>query len=122
MHNFKTTFILIAIATLGILVGLVGLVPFYPVSWASSIAFALFVSVLLIQLLTIEEADFECGLRKKPALVFAVLGLVVAVVLVSRDSPIALPLVVISAAKNLCFWLVIFEIYLFVKLYTPAAP
>jgi SpoVK/Ycf46/Vps4 family AAA+-type ATPase len=122
MHNFKTTFILIAIATLGMLVGLVGLVPFYPVSWASSIAFALFVSVLLIQLLTIEEADFECGLRKKPALVFAVLGLVVAVVLISRDSPIALPLVVISAAKNLCFWLVIFEIYLFVKLYTPAAP
>ena len=119
MQNLKTTFILIAVSTLGMLIGLVGLVPFYPVSWGASIAFALFVAVLVFQLLMREETDFDCALRKKPTLVFAVLGLLVAGVLISRDTPISLPLVLISVAKNMCFWLVLFEIYLFVKLYTP---
>lgn len=120
MQNFKTTFILIAVSTLGMLIGLVGLVPFYPVSWGSSIAFALFVVILVSQLMLVDEAEFDCALRKKPTFVFAALGLIVAGILISRDTPISLPLVLISAAKNLCFWLVLFEIYLFVKLYTPA--
>ena len=119
MSNFKTTFILIAVSTFGMLIGLVGVVPFYPVSWGSSIAFALFVSILVCQLLTVEEADFDCALRKKPTFVFAGIALPVALVLISRNTPVALPLSVVYVAKNLCFWLVLYEIYLFKKLYTP---
>ena len=121
MKNFKTTFILIAVSTLGMLMGLVGIVHFYPIAWVASIAFALFDIVLICQLLLVEESDFDCALRKTPAFVFSGLGLFVACILISRDTPVPLPLELISVAKNLCFWLVLFEIYLFVKLYTPTS-
>ena len=103
------------------LLGLIGLVPFYPVSWGASIAFAVFVLVFLWQIHAAGEVGYECALRKKPALVFCILGLVVAAILISRDTPVPVPLVFVAIAKNLCFWFVLYEIYIFKQLYTPAA-
>lgn len=119
MQYFRNVFILIALSTLGMLVGVVGAIPFYPVSWGASIAFALFDLFLLYGLYMVEEAEFDCALRKKPAFVFSAMGLFVAAVFISRDTPVSLPLPLISLAKNLCFWLVLFEIYLFKTLYSP---
>ena len=120
MLNLKTNLILVAVSTLVIIIGLVGVIPFYPVSWGASIAFGISVLLLICHLLIVNEGELDCALRKKPAYVFSGLGLFVAAVLISRDTPIPVPLPLIALAKNLCFWLVLFEIYLFKKLNTPA--
>jgi SpoVK/Ycf46/Vps4 family AAA+-type ATPase len=49
------------------------------------------------------------------------MGLVVAAILISRDTPIPVPLLFVAMAKNLCFWFVFYEIYIFKQLYTPVA-
>ena len=121
MGNMKKNFVLVAVSTFGMLLGLIGLVPFYPVSWGASIAFAVFVLVFLWQIHVAGEVGYECALRKKPAIVFCILGLVVSAILISRDTPLPVPLVFVAIAKNLCFWLVLYEIYIFEQLCTPAA-
>ena len=119
--NLKTNLILIAVSTLGMIVGLVGIIPFYPFSWGAAIAFAVLVLILIAHVRVMDEGEIDFSLRKKPAYVFCALGLVVSVVLISRDTPIPVPLRLVTLAKNLCFWLVFYEIYLFVKLHTPAS-
>ena len=121
MESLKKNFILVAVSTFFMLLGLIGLVPFYPISWGASIAFAIFVLVFLWQIHAAGEVGYECALRKKPALVFCIMGLVVAAILISRDTPVPVPLVLVAIAKNLCFWFVFYEIYIFKQLYTPVA-
>ena len=121
MDSLKKNFILVAVSTLVMILGLVGLFPFYPVAWGASIAFAIFVLAFLWRIQAAGEVGYECALRKKPALVFCVMGLVVAAILISRDTPIPVPLLFVAMAKNLCFWFVFYEIYIFKQLYTPVA-
>ena len=118
--NLKTNFILVMVSTVVMIVGLIGVIPFYPVSWGASIAFTLFVVLLICHLLIVEEENFDSALRKKPAYIFSGIALFVSSILISRDTPIPVPLPLVALAKNLCFWLVLFEIYLFKKLNDPA--
>ena len=112
---------LMVASTLGILISLVGIIPFYPVSWAMSIALLVFALVQLIYFLTIENADLDCALRKWEMVAFCSVAIPVAAILVSRDLDFSAPIALISISKNLCFWLLPFELLLFKRL-TMAGP
>ena len=112
---------LMVVSTLGILISLVGIIPFYPVSWAMSIALLVFALVQLIYFLTIENADLDCALRKWEMVAFCSVAIPVAAILVSRDLDFSAPIALISISKNLCFWLLPFELLLFKRL-TMAGP
>ena len=112
---------LMVASTLGILISLVGIIPFYPVSWAMSIALLVFALVQLIYFLTIENSDLDCALRKWEMVAFCSVAIPVAAILVSRDLDFSAPIALISISKNLCFWLLPFELLLFKRL-TMAGP
>ncbi|WP_405339114.1 AAA family ATPase [Fibrobacter sp.] len=121
MSFMKKILGLMVASTLGILISLVGIIPFYPVSWAMSIALLVFALVQLIYFLTIENADLDCALRKWEMVAFCSVAIPVAAILVSRDLDFSAPIALISISKNLCFWLLPFELLLFKRL-TMAGP
>ena len=70
MSFIKKTLGLMVVSTLGILISLVGIMPFYPVSWAMSIALLVFAVIQLVYFLTIEDADLDCALHKWEMIAF----------------------------------------------------
>ena len=121
MNSIKKILCLIMVATLGILISLVGAIPFYPVSWGMSIALLVLAVIQLVYFLTIENADLDCALRKWEMVAFCSVAIPVAAVLVSRDLDVSVPITLISVSKNLCFWLFPVELLLFKRL-TMAGP
>ncbi|MBR5413276.1 MAG: AAA family ATPase [Fibrobacter sp.] len=121
MSSIKKILCLIMVATLGILISLVGAIPFYPVSWGMSIALLVLAVIQLVYFLTIENADLDCALRKWEMVAFCSVAIPVAAVLVSRDLDVSAPVALISVSKNLCFWLFPVELLLFKRL-TMAGP
>ena len=104
------------LSTLGILISLVGVIPFYPVSWAMSIVLLVFAVVQLVYFLMIENVNLDCALRKWEMIVFCSVTIPVAAILVSRDLEFSAPIALISISKNLCFWLLPVELLLFKRL------
>ncbi len=121
MSFIKKILGLMVLSTLGILISLVGVIPFYPVSWAMSIALLVFAVVQLVYFLMIENADLDCALRKWEMIAFCSVAIPVSAILVSRDLDFSLPIALISVSKNLCFWLLPVELLLFKRL-TMAGP
>lgn len=113
MQAIKVILGIISGSTFGVILGLMGLFPFYPVSWFFAGMMVFFALVQIGYFVMIEEVDMECALRKKEMYGFCALVIVVAGTLFSRDTDFAAPMVTISLAKNVCFWLPLFEIYLF---------
>ena len=66
----------------------------------------------------VDESDFECALRKREMYAFCILAIIVAGILASKDSAHSAPDITVSIAKNACFWLTLFELYLFKRIYT----
>ena len=104
------------LSTLGILISLVGVIPFYPVSWAMSIVLLVFAVVQLVYFLMIENVNLDCALRKWEMIIFCSVTIPVAAILVSRDLEFSAPIALISISKNLCFWLLPVELLLFKRL------
>ena len=121
MSFIKKTLGLMVVSTLGILISLVGIMPFYPVSWAMSIALLVFAVIQLVYFLTIEDADLDCALHKWEMIAFCSVTIPVAAILVSRDLDFSAPIALILISKNLCFWLLPVELLLFKRL-TMAGP
>ena len=116
MSFIKKILGLMLLATLGILISLVGVIPFYPVSWAMSIVLLVFAVVQLVYFLMIENVNLDCALRKWEMIVFCSVTIPVAAILVSRDLEFSAPIALISISKNLCFWLLPVELLLFKRL------
>lgn len=121
MSSIKKILGLMTVSTLGILISLIGIIPFYPVSWAMSIALLVLAVIQLVYFLVIGNADLDCALRKWEMIAFCSVTIVVSAILVSRDLDVSVPLSLISASKNLCFWLFPMELLLFKRL-TMAGP
>ena len=121
MSSIKKILGLMTVSTLGILISLIGIIPFYPVSWAMSIALLVLAVIQLVYFLVIGNADLDCALRKWEMIAFCSVTIVVSAILVSRDLDVSVPLSLISASKNLCFWLFPVELLLFKRL-TMAGP
>ena len=116
MSFIKKILGLMVLSTLGILISLVGVIPFYPVSWAMSIVLLVFAVVQLVYFLMIENVNLDCALRKWEMIVFCSVTIPVAAILVSRDLEFSAPIALISISKNLCFWLLPVELLLFKRL------
>jgi len=121
MSSIKKILGLMTVSTLGILISLIGIIPFYPASWAMSIALLVLAVIQLVYFLVIGNADLDCALRKWEMIAFCSVTIVVSAILVSRDLDVSVPLSLISASKNLCFWLFPVELLLFKRL-TMAGP
>ena len=113
MRAIKVILGLISASTLGVVAGLMGIIPFYPVSWGFSAAMGFFSIVQIIYFLMIDEAEMECALRKKEMIGFCSLSTIVALILYSMNTDLPAPDVTISLSKNVCLWMPLFEIYLF---------
>ena len=100
MQAIKVILGIISGSTFGVILGLMGLFPFYPVSWFFAGMMVFFALVQIGYFVMIEEADMECALRKKEMYGFCALVIVVAGTLFSRDTDFAAPMVTISLAKN----------------------
>ena len=121
MRTIKILHGLALASTLGIAAGLISIIPFSPVSWGMCIALIIFCTLQITFLLMVDEAEFECALRKREMYAFCILAIIIASILATKDSAYSVPAITVCIAKNACFWLTLFELYLFKRIYTPAS-
>lgn len=118
MRTIKILHGLAFASTLGIAAGLISIIPFNPVSWVMCIALIISCTLQIVYLLMVDESEFECALRKREMYAFCVLAIIIASILATKDSAHSVPPITVSIAKNACFWLTLFELYLFKRIYT----
>ena len=118
MRTIKILHGLALASTLGIAAGLISIIPFTPVSWVMCIALIISCTLQIVYLLMVDESEFECALRKREMYAFCVLAIIIASILATKDSVHSVPTITVSIAKNACFWLTLFELYLFKRIYT----